>query len=1831
MASSSAASGSESGPIRGFSGDNEDGREYRRWKTWCLNKMMTMDKLSDSARGAYIMTLLSGKAYEAVEHVDPKDYQKKDGDALLWQLLDARFPKLDTVDELSEILTEVFSLKAREGESMKQWSARASELFDRCNRKTGVAFPEEARGWILLHRASLTDEQRAVVVARARGDLKREAIASALRSCYPDLVVRKRAVALVDETLAVQGPSEDLQPDLEQEFEDVHQFLMDHELHTDETATDETFNEDDVAEVLAATWKDRRQELNKLQKSRQFQKARDVRRSFRVEIEELKKSTTCNRCGRKGHWAKECKFPPKGAGKSSTTSAPSGAAMVEAETDIEFVAAAGEKLSMMDLLRRKVNYNDESETIPHEVMLISSPGFGVLDSGCGRTIIGRDTLKEFTSIWHQQGVTIPSPFSEVHQFRFGNGHVETSTQSVCLPVWLAGRKGMIRAAIVNGAAPLLISRTALKSLRASLDFHRDELQIFDGTIVPLKSNSAGQYIVNLMDRSSRPAPSQPEFTEVMMSEGHNECTPETPEGTCHEPIAPSVESPQCESSDHPPSPESSDLVKPDVFCWVQEDSGSQLVPWVSSAGPAWNKINRRVVVDGITKQVLISHEVEHPVCQKQTITPLPANSGHIITKFFHTDQRFPSSDCSSTLHECWKPTLKQSRQLLSQVKTCQEVLSSRSKAKVCLVQEVFSPPRFAKYAHDLGMDAASYDLKTGYDLSTRADRIRVERALDENPPELLVLCPPCTDEGGWFHLNSTKWDRHEYLVRVARSRSFIRWCCKLFREQVARGGRALFEHPTGAKTWSYAEIQSLCRKHYTCKLHMCRYGMRLPGSEKFIRKSTRLLVSHADMQELSKLCPGDGEHADHDVVAGSWPGVASVSKYASVYPPAFVEAVLSTVPAYRHAVEPTSEAPLVVDDTVPAHAWDQIDAVAQEHTKSDDELRAVLSKLHRNLGHPPNHDLVRVLKHSQASEQVLRLAKDFSCDFCKSQVRPTVPLPAQPRRISEVNQQVGLDIKYLQGWKANQKVPALNLVDYASGFQRMIPFFEQETSTLLRKLFEEHWVAWMGPPKELLLDPARTNLGENMSVPTELQGTVVRPIAAGAHWQLGKVESHGGWFSRTLDKIICEHSPSSKEEWLQCVVHAHIKNQMLQVHGYSPHQMVFGKNPHIPEDLLSEPLNIVSATASLTEQGIAKAQAMRTTARTALIQMQDDRALRVALLARPRVAQEFVPGDLVAYWRNQKWVQGKLQTGGKWYGTAIILGKVGRNFVLLHRRQVIRCAPEQIRPATNEEKVVLSCPQAEMLGIKDLIEQGNIRSQQFLDLVSQSYPTMEDPSSVSEEQPEVGDSESAPVVAPTAATSEDAPASAHAPMSESGDHPSQPIFDDSPAVPTPAEESVPHVPSNGGDNSSSSYGPIRRRVTGKDGPMSYWRPAAMKQDDFVEIMKEIVPPLVEKAVEASDSAESRKRSHEQELHDAEAGEPAPARPRISEVLSVVECEDLCHHLQHDTYEVLIAEYLKKKMSKELHHSNHPDGLQQMVDEGKRAEWETILSKQNAVRIHYGKKAAQIKRDHPDRFIGSRFVLTRKPLEEGAEVDPNNWESFRVKGRWCLQGHLDPDLSEKAEQGMLKSPTLSQLVDQRSQHRPLRFLDSIMSSFSAEQISHVRALVSAARKDGTLDLLRVAISTESPEGDGDQSEFELLSSPLNSGMSMTDASKRRAPDSPSPSSPAMKQRPVLPSDVSSKGYKADGMPVGIASTWEWGLTIMETGKYGKEGLTYHDLRTSKDKAKQAYCVWLLSQRGRQDFGPLMMDFLKFLIACEKESESSRGMCYPGSSVPRKMRQ
>ena len=102
-----------------------------------------------------------------VEHLSDTDYQKG-GDEVISKLLDERWPQKDRSDEMGEHISEIFGLKAKDGETVRHWCGRARECFDPCKRKAGASFPDEARRWILFQCSGLNEEQRAVVLARTQ-------------------------------------------------------------------------------------------------------------------------------------------------------------------------------------------------------------------------------------------------------------------------------------------------------------------------------------------------------------------------------------------------------------------------------------------------------------------------------------------------------------------------------------------------------------------------------------------------------------------------------------------------------------------------------------------------------------------------------------------------------------------------------------------------------------------------------------------------------------------------------------------------------------------------------------------------------------------------------------------------------------------------------------------------------------------------------------------------------------------------------------------------------------------------------------------------------------------------------------------------------------------------------------------------------------------------------------------------------------------------------------------------------------------------------------------------------------------------------------------------------------------------------------------------------------------------------------------------------------------------------------------------------------------------------------------------------------------------------
>jgi len=182
--------------------------------------------------------------------------------------------------------------------------------------------------------------------------LKREEIGRAMRSCCPEFVAKKNRTVPVHllEAEDPMGDDVDSRDSSDPILEEAEQFSAEPEFSLPSKEPDEVYDQHDVAQALAVTWKEKRQELTKLQPSRKFAQADQLKRSFRVDVEELKKKSRCRLCNQLGHWARECKSAStKGSGKqghSASKASPSGAAFVES-----FVAMVDHMPSPLDWLR----------------------------------------------------------------------------------------------------------------------------------------------------------------------------------------------------------------------------------------------------------------------------------------------------------------------------------------------------------------------------------------------------------------------------------------------------------------------------------------------------------------------------------------------------------------------------------------------------------------------------------------------------------------------------------------------------------------------------------------------------------------------------------------------------------------------------------------------------------------------------------------------------------------------------------------------------------------------------------------------------------------------------------------------------------------------------------------------------------------------------------------------------------------------------------------------------------------------------------------------------------------------------------------------------------------------------------------------------------------------------------------------------------------------------------------------------------------------------------------------------------------------------------------
>ena len=352
------------------------------------------------------------------------------------------------------------------------------------------------------------------------------------------------------------------------------------------------------------------------------------------------------------------------------------------------------------------------------------------------------------------------------------------------------------------------------------------------------------------------------------------------------------------------------------------------------------------------------------------------------------------------------------------------------------------------------------------------------------------------------------------------------------------------------------------------------------------------------------------------------------------------------------------------------------------------DIQAQLLKLHKNLGHPDNQLLARVLKDQQWDPRVIDNIVDMVCPACFENQKPRLARPAHISRDREFN-----DLLMIDGieWTSQEGIKHLfyHMIDAATNFHIAIPA-ECRASQHVIELIKTHWITWAGAPRTLMSDSAGEFCGEEFG--QFLQGLDVKSviIPADAHWQLGRCERHGAILQNMLNKYQKDHpirnSLDLREALLQCV---QAKNSMSRVQGYTPEILVLGRSRHAPACNSNEQQGSSDwltpgedEETNLESTKFLENLSRREVARKAFVSADHDQKLRRALLRQSRPSREtYEKGQWVMFWRH-----GKIGQQGQWIGPGRVIVSEDQNVVwVTYMSRLYRCAPEHLRAVSERE------------------------------------------------------------------------------------------------------------------------------------------------------------------------------------------------------------------------------------------------------------------------------------------------------------------------------------------------------------------------------------------------------------------------------------------------------------------------------------------------------------------------------------------------------------------
>ena len=373
----------------------------------------------------------------------------------------------------------------------------------------------------------------------------------------------------------------------------------------------------------------------------------------------------------------------------------------------------------------------------------------------------------------------------------------------------------------------------------------------------------------------------------------------------------------------------------------------------------------------------------------------------------------------------------------------------------------------------------------------------------------------------------------------------------------------------------------------------------------------------------------------------------------------------------------------------------------------EERIMKQLYLLHSATGHGSVKTMIDALKRRGASQRVLDIASRFVCSACQERKRPP------PRRLASLEvlpprwQTITADVGHWTHPRSGETVQFMLVIDEGSRFRIAKVLSkgsrQQPSAATCLAFLRESWFQVFGRPDVLRLDPAGSFRGQQVEDFCDRHSVYLDVIAADAHWQIGVCENAIKGIKHVMERLCACDEQLITEEALALAIE--VFNSREQVRGFTPIQHAFGRNPDVTGRLISRPEQIPEeALVENAHDDFARQAQMRADAEKAMCDWQAKQRISRAMHSRSRPQVTYRPGDLVYFWRTQESGKSRRAPGtshGRFLGPARILAMEGRRepdgsqrpgsaVWLVRGRSLLKCSPEQLRPASPREELLES-------------------------------------------------------------------------------------------------------------------------------------------------------------------------------------------------------------------------------------------------------------------------------------------------------------------------------------------------------------------------------------------------------------------------------------------------------------------------------------------------------------------------------------------------------------